>query len=157
MSKLMSLFKPRTPAANEVSVIAVPDIKDYLVREYERVNELKAENERLREQIEQARELKLKYDAALVTLDEYSKRQEISKSELKREQEKTARARQEADNCRDIVNTYKIQLNNAAVTRDQIKDEIISEVKNGLIEQISNYKGNLSKTIVREIIAGFGG
>lgn len=158
MSKMLAIFKQRTPKrANEVSVVSVPDIKEYLVREYERVNELKIQNEKLVEQLEQMRELQLKYDAALVTLDEYSKRQEIAKSELQRERERTERARQEADRQRDLVNSYKIQFNNAAVTKEQIKDEIIAEVKNGLVEQISNYKGNLSKTVVRAIIAEFGG
>ena len=155
MSKLPAIFKKRTP--NEVSVIAVPDIKDYLVKEYERVNELKFQNEMLREQVESAKEVQIKYDATLVTLDEYSKRLQIAKLENQREIERTEKARQEADRQRDLVNSYKIQFNNAAVTKEQIKDEIISEVKNGLIEQISNFKGNLSKTIVREIIAGFGG
>ena len=153
MSMLPAIFKKRTP--NEVSVISVPDIKDYLVKEYERVNELKLQNELLEAQIENAREVQLKYDATLVTLDEYSKRLQIAKTELQRERERTEKARQEADKCRDLVNSYKIQFNNAAVTKEQIKDEIISEVKNGLIEQISNCKGNLSKTIVREIIAGW--
>ena len=155
MSMLPAIFKKRTP--NEVSVIAVPDIKEYLVKEYERVNELKFQNEMLREQVESAKEVQIKYDATLVTLDEYSKRLQIAKLENQRERERTEKARQEADRQRDLVNSYKIQFNNAAVTKEQIKDEIISEVKNGLIEQISNFKGNLSKTIVREIIAGFGG
>ena len=103
---------------------------------------------------EQARELKLKYDAALVTLDEYSKRQELAKIELQREKDKTAKARQDAGNCRDLVNTYKIQFNNAAITKEQIKDEIISEVKADIIEKISSFKGNLSKKAVCEIILG---
>ena len=150
MSKLPALFKKRTP--NEVSVIAVPDIKEYLVREYERVEELRRENERLREQIEQYRELQMKYDAALVTLDEYSKRQEIAKIELQREKDRTAAARQEADKYRDTVNTYKIQFNNAAITREQIKDEVIAEVKNDIIERIIQFKGNLSKAAAREIV-----
>ena len=157
MSKLLAIFKPKPKIENKLALVSVPDIKEYLVREYERVNELKIQNETLVEQLEQMRDLQLKYDAALVTLDEYAKRQEVAKCELQRERERTEKARQEADKQRDLVNSYKIQFNNAAVTREQIKDEIISEVKNGLIEQISNFKGNLSKTIVREIIAGFGG
>ena len=157
MSKLLAIFKPKPKIENKLALVSVPDIKEYLVREYERVNELKIQNETLVEQLEQMRDLQLKYDAALVTLDEYAKRQEVAKCELQRERERTEKARQEADKQRDLVNSYKIQFNNAAVTREQIKDEIISEVKNGLIEQISNFKGNLSKTMVREIIAGFGG
>ena len=153
MGNLLAIFKPKTPVADAMPVISIPDIKEYLVKEYERVNDLKLENERLREQLEQAGELKLKYDAALVTLDEYSKRQEIAKLELQREKERTAKARQDADKCRDLVNTYKIQFNNAAVTKEQIKDEITSEIKADIIEKINAHKGNLSKQKVCEIIS----
>ena len=154
MSKLLAIFKPRTPAKNDVSVIAVPDIKEYLVREYERVNELRLQNEELRNQVEQGRELQLKYDAALVTLDEYAKRQEMAKLELQREKVRTDNARREADNYRDQVNSYKIQLNNAALTKEQIKDEIIAGVKADIIEKINSIRGNLSKKFVCEIILG---
>jgi hypothetical protein len=153
MGNFLAIFKPKTPVADAMPVISVPDIKEYLVKEYERVNDLKLENERLREQLEQARELKLKYDAALVTLDEYSKRQEIAKLELQREKERTAKARQDADQCRDLANTYKIQFNNAAITKEQIKDEITSEIKAAIIERIRSHKGNLSKQTVCEIIS----
>lgn len=151
MGKFLEVFRKPAPE-NKMPVISVPDIKDYLVKEYERVNELKAENDRLRELLEEARELRLKYDAGLVTLDEYSKRLELMKAELVREQERTANARQEADECRDLVNSYKIQINNAAVTKEQIRDEIVDEVKASIIEKINSYKGNLSKKKVCEII-----
>ena len=154
MGNFLAVFKTRRPAADKVPVITVPDIKDYLVREYERVNELKRENERLREREEQARELQLKYEAALVTLDEYSKRQELSKIELQRERDKTAKARQDAEHYRDVANSYKIQFNNAAVTKEQIREEIIAEVRSDIVEQIRSFKGNLSKTKVCEIVLG---
>ena len=154
MGNFLAVFKPKRPVEAETPVIRVPDIKDYLVKEYERVNELKLQNDFLRDQLEQADELQLKYDAALVTLDEYSKRQELAKIELQREKERTARAKEDADKYRDLLNTYKIQFNNAAITKEQIKDEIVSEVKADIIEKINGYKGNLSKQKVREIILG---
>lgn len=154
MGNFLAVFKTRRPAADKVPVITVPDIKDYLVREYERVSELKRENEQLREREEQARELQLKYEAALVTLDEYSKRQELSKIEIQRERDKTAKARQDAEHYRDIANSYKIQFNNAAVTKEQIRDEIIAEVRSDIVEQIRSFKGNLSKVKVCELILG---
>lgn len=156
MSNLLALFKPRKPAvsAKDVSIIAVPDIKEYLVKEYERGHELVRQNEMLREQVERCRELGMKYDATLVTLDEYSARLEKAQVEIQRERDRTANARQEADKYRDLVNSYKIQFNNAAVTKEQIKDEIISEVKADIIKKINGFKGNLSKKIVCAIILG---
>jgi hypothetical protein len=152
MGNFLTVFKPKRPTADEMPVIKVPDIKEYLVQEYGRVRELQNQNEYLRNQVDQARELKLKYDAALVTLDEYSKRQELAKIELQREKDRTEKARQEADKLRDIANTYKIQFNNAALTKEQIKDEIIAEVKDEIIAKVDSFRGNLSKEKVRAII-----
>lgn len=154
MGNFLTVFKrnrSKVPT-DEMPVIRVPDIKDYLVKEYERVNDLLFQNKLLEDRIEQARELKLKYDAALVTLDEYSKRQEASKIELQREKARTEEARKDADQLRDLVNTYKIRFNNAAITKEQITDEIIAKVKADIIEKIKSCKGNLSKEKVCEII-----
>lgn len=84
--KLFGKFKEKrltTMTDNEREVVvAVPDIKEYLVREYNRANDLKLIIEGQEQQLEKAEETKLKYDAALVTLDEYSKRLERAESEI---------------------------------------------------------------------------
>ncbi len=152
MGNFLAVFKRKKE--EEMPVIRVPDIKDYLVREYERVGSLKRQNDYLMNELEKAREVQLKYEAALVTLDEYSKRLELAGLELQRERERTARAREDADKQRDLVNSYKIQFNNAAVTKEQIKDEIIAEVKAGIVDMINSFKGNLSKKAVCEIVLG---
>ena len=135
-------------------VVSVPDIKDYLVKEYERVNALVRENKRLEETLELSREIKLKYDAALVTLDEYSKRLSNADSEIASEKQKTASAREEANILRDQLNSFKIKLNDAALTKEQMRDEIIDFFKDDLIEKIMCAKGNLSKQRVLDIIRG---
>lgn len=152
MGNFLAVFKRKKE--EEMPVIRVPDIKDYLVREYERVGNLKCQNDYLMNELEKAREVQLKYEAALVTLDEYSKRLELAGLELQRERARTARAREDADKQRDLVNTFKIQFNNAAVTKEQIKDEIIAEVKAGIVDMINSFKGNLSKKTVCEIVLG---
>ena len=154
----MNLFKRKdetsiTPITDVPVTVAVPDIKDYLVKEYERVNELKLYTEKLEEELELSREIKLKYEATLVTLDEYSKRLKNAENEIAKEKQKAAQARREADNYRDQVNSYKIQFAEAALTKDQIKDEIIEEFKAAVFENIANTKGNLSKAMVCAIIS----
>ena len=47
----------------------------------------------------------------------------------------------------------KIQFAEAALTKDQIKDEIIEEFKAAVFENINNTKGNLSKALVCAIIS----
>jgi hypothetical protein len=135
-------------------VVSVPDIKDYLVKEYERVNALVDENKRLEKALELSREIKLKYDAALVTLDEYSKRLSNADYEIAREKQKTASAREEANILRDQLNSFKIKLNDAALTKEQMRDEIIAFFKDDLIEKIMCAKGNLSKQRAIDIIRG---
>ena len=86
----MKLFKRRESCSNELSVndnneisagnkneliqVSVPDIKEYLVREYERVKLLEQQIDRLKAELEATEEIKIKYDAALVTLDAYSQK-----------------------------------------------------------------------------------
>lgn len=133
-------------------VISVPDIKEYLVNEYERVDKLRRKNEDLECQLEYARELKYKYDAALVTLDEYRKRLEMTEQLLDREKQKTEDARKETAKIKDEINSYKIILHDAALTKEAITDEIVVEFKSNLAENFNKIKGNLSRSIVAKII-----
>lgn len=133
-------------------VVTVPDIKEHLVREYERVNTLKLINDDLQQKLEQAEEIKLKYDAAMVTLDEYSKRLERAEREIASWKASYQRARQDVKSARDEVNSYKIQFNTAAVTKEEIKEEIVEELKSQIILNINNHKGNLSKKVACEIV-----
>jgi len=142
----------RLAVAKPEIVVTVPDIKEYLVKEYENVNNLNLKIEGLEQKIEQAREIEFKYNATLVTLDEYSKRLKQAEITIEREKEKTAKARQETRAAQDEVNTYKILLNNAALTKEEIADEIKDELKAQICLNINNHKGNISKKIACEII-----
>ena len=133
-------------------VVAVPDIKEYLVNEYERVDKLRQKIEYLENALENARETKYKYDAAMVTLDEYKKRLERSEDLVKREKQKVKDAQREVDEIKDEINSYKIIMHNAALIKEEIKDEIIVEFKSNLVEKFNAVKGNLSKIIVAKII-----
>lgn len=154
----MNLFKRRDNMAlivkeqPDVVSIAVPDIKQYLVNEYERVEGLKAKLEEYEIKLEEATELKFKYDATLVTLDEYSKRLKQADENINKEKQKVANTRNEMAKAKDELNTYKIMLHDAALTKDAIKDEIIAEFKSDLVKKINEIKGNLSKKCVLDII-----
>lgn len=136
-------------------VVSVPDIKEYLVKEYERVNDLKLINEGLEQKLQEAEETKMKYDATLVTLDEYSKRLERAEKEIRDWKESYQRARQDVKAAKDEVNSYKIKFNEAAITKEELEKEIVEEVKAAIISTISNHKGNLSKKTVCEIINSY--
>ena len=156
---LISKFKEKSLVAKKSDdkqlIVTVPDIKEYLVKEYERVNNLKLINEGLEQRLKEAEELKMKYDAALVTLDEYSKRLEKSEREISSWKDSYTRARRDIKAANDEVNSYKIKFNNAAITKEEIEKEIIDEVKSDIISRINACKGNLSKKAVCEIIAAY--
>lgn len=103
------------------AIISVPDIKEYLVKEYERVNNLKLINEGLEQQLKEAEEINLKYNATLVTLNEYSNRLELAEREITSWKNSYNRARQDVKSANDEVNSYKIKFNNAAITKAEIE------------------------------------
>ena len=147
-NRSLALRKPKEQAI----AVSVPDIKEYLVQEYERVNNLKLINESLQQQLEQSKEIKLKYDAAMVTLNEYSQRLKRYEEKMLSQNEKITKANHDVMMARDEVNSYKIQFTNAAITKEEIAEEIVEEMKNKIIHNINNHKGNLSKKVVCEIV-----
>ena len=152
----MNWFKKKEETALVVQenpvVVSVPDIKEYLVKEYERVNSLALEKEKLEEELRLAEEIKLKYEAALVTLDEYSKRLKNAEFKIETEKNNTERIKNKLNATRDELNSYKIKFNDLALTKEAMKDEIVIEFKNNLVERFNAVKGNLSKSIVATII-----
>ena len=152
----MKLFRKKEEVSlvvkEEPVVVAVPDIKEYLVKEYERVNLLISENENLLIEIEKFKEIQMKYEATLVTLDECSKRLKITENKLSEEKQRVLGVEAKLKHCRDEINTYKIRLQDAALTKEEIKDDIVLEFKSNLVEAINTVKGNLSKSIVAKII-----
>jgi uncharacterized protein (DUF3084 family) len=152
----MKLFKRKEETALVVKenpiVVSVPDIKEYLVREYNRVNSLVSEKEKLEEELKIAEEIKIKYEATLVTLDEYAKRLKNAESKIESEKNNAERIKNILNATRDELNSYKIKFNDLALTKEAMKDEIVFEFKDKLVERFNSVKGNLSKSIVALII-----
>ena len=151
----LSLFKPKALTVKKEPVfVSVPDIKEYLVKEYERVNLLREENERLLDELEKAKEVQMKYEATLVTLDEYSKRIDYHGKKLTQKDRDIIELQKKVSQARNELNSYKIKFNEAAITKEEIKEEVISDFRKELISKIKNHKGNLSKGVVCQIING---
>ena len=154
----MNIFKRKTELAvnqgNEI-LVPVPDIKDYLVKEYERVNALKLENERLEQLLAESEEIKLKYSAAMVTLKEYSDRLEQATRKMEDKNFRIEKSKEELRKANDAVNSYKIKLNETAITKEEITEEIIEEVKSEIIAMVNMFKGNLSKKTVCNLISKY--
>ena len=136
----------------ELATVQVRDIKEYLLDEYERSQKLFEQNERLKGQMLKAEEIKIKYDATLVTLDEYKTRLESYDRRFLEQEEKCNQAKEETRIVRDELNDYKIKFQRASITKEEIKAEIEREVKNDIIDRIMKHKGNLSKKTAVDIV-----
>ena len=88
----------------------------------------------------------------MVTLDEYSKRLKQADENIDKEKQKVANARNETARAKDELNTLKIKMHDAALTKEAMKDEVIDEFKSELIAKVNGFKGNLSKKYVLELI-----
>lgn len=154
----MKLFKRKKEnklaAYNGVNplTVSVPDIKGFLVQEFERSKGMQSIIDDLEEKLEIANEVKIKYDAAMVTIDEYSKRLDAADDKIFKAQEKLKEEREDHAITRDEFNSLKIRLNDAALTKAQIKNEIVREIKREIIAAIKAHKGALSKTSACEIV-----
>lgn len=136
----------------ELATVEVRDIKQYLMDEYERSQRLLEHNEYLKRRLEEAEEIKIKYDASLVTLDAYQKRLESQEKRLTDKDGKIESLQRQLADIREELNTCKIQLTRAALTKDEIKEEVVAETKKQIIQDIQEQKGSLSKMRVIGVI-----
>ena len=66
----------------DVQQIKVPDLKQYLLNGYKEIREVKNQNEQLQLKLEEESKYKLLYDGALVTLEEFKKREDENKKQI---------------------------------------------------------------------------
>lgn len=142
---------------NEVATIKVPEIKEYLVQEYERSQQLYQANERLREELRLSEETEEKYKATLVTLAEYKARLDRQEAVIKQREKEVEDTKAQMREVRDELNDYKIRFSRASLTKEGIREEVVEEVKSGILKTLLEVKGTLSKSKVEEIIRDWKG
>lgn len=139
---------------NEIQTIQVRDLKEYLVKDFEQIKTSEQIIENLKNQIEELNKIKIKYDATLITLEEFDARvlREKDKNvkleqQIKEKNEEIAKLNEEKNNCliRERIANDKIE---------NTKDFIISEFKDQIKQVINVQKGTLSKKKVIDLIDG---
>lgn len=150
----VEVVEPIDERRQELATVQVKDIKEYLLEEYERSKGLVDQVEMLKRQLFESKETKIKYDATLVTLDEYKERLNSYEKKFSEYEMLLSEARDETDSVRYELNDYKIRFQRASITKDEIKMEVIEEIKGKIIKAIMEHKGNLSKTKAVEIVRG---
>lgn len=139
--------------------ITVPDLKQYLINGYDEIREVKKEKEKLKNDLEKAKTYEDLYNATLVTLEEFRKRDEENKTNLRKLEYKINEKENEISNLKEQVNTYRIleietnkKIENIEKIKKEEKSNGIKEYKEKLIQEITNTKGNISKSKLFSII-----
>ncbi len=152
--KLFSKKNELVARNSEIQPIQVRDLKEYLVKDFEQIKASEQIIENLKSQIEELNKIKIKYDATLITLEEFDARvlREKEKNikleqQIKEKNEEIAKLNEEKNNCliRERIANDKIE---------NTKDFIISEFKEQIKQVINVQKGTLSKKKVIDLIDG---
>lgn len=153
----MKLFSKKNELVvrnSEIQPIQVRDLKEYLVKDFEQIKTSEQIIENLKSQIEELNKIKIKYDATLITLEEFDARvlREKEKNikleqQIKEKNEEIAKLNEEKNNCliRERIANDKIE---------NTKDFIISEFKEQIKQVINVQKGTLSKKKIINLIDG---
>lgn len=133
--------------------ITVPDLKQYLIKGYDEIREVKKEKEILKEDLEKAKKFEDLYNSELVVLNEFKERDEENKIIQIKLENKINEKETEIKNLKKQVNTYRIieietnkKIDNIEKIKKEEKNNSIKEYKEKLIEEINNTKGTISKS-----------
>lgn len=153
----MKLFSKKNELVvrnSEIQPIQVRGLKEYLVKDFEQIKTSEQIIENLKSQIEELNKIKIKYDATLITLEEFDARvlREKEKNikleqQIKEKNEEIAKLNEEKNNCliRERIANDKIE---------NTKDFIISKFKEQIKQVINVQKGTLSKKKIIDLIDG---
>lgn len=139
--------------------ITVPDLKQYLIKGYDEIREVKKEKEILKEDLEKAKKFEDLYNSTLVVLNEFKERDEENKIIQTKLENKIDEKETEIKNLKEQINTYRIieietnkKIDNIEKIKKEEKNNGIKEYKEKLIEEINNTKGTISKSKLVSII-----
>lgn len=139
--------------------IAVPDIKQYLVDEFNLIKDLEKDIKNKTKQINKLQETEQKYNMSLVTLNEYKERLVEKDKTIDslnntiKDKEKDIKYWQDMYNTTNLKNnTMGRQIEELVDKQNNISNIVIRDYKNRVFKNISDIKGHLSKDKVIETI-----
>ena len=137
---------------NEIQAIKVRDLKEYLVKDFEEIKTKEQTIDKLESEIEELKKIEIKYNATLITLEEFNARVLREKDKNIRLEQKIIEKNKEIAQLNEEKNNCLIREKIAIDKIENTKDFIIPEFKEKLKKVIDNTKGNLSKKKVIELI-----
>lgn len=150
--KLFSKKNNLVVKENEIQAIKVRDLKEYLVKDFEEIKTKEQTIDKLESEIDELKKIEIKYNATLITLEEFNAR-------ILREKDKNIRLEQKITEKNKEIAQLNEEKNNCLI-REKIANDKIEDTKNFVIPEfkekikkaIDDTKGNLSKKKVIELI-----
>lgn len=150
--KLFSKKNNLVVKENEIQSIKVRDLKEYLVKDFEEIKIKEQTIDKLESEIEELKKIEIKYNATLITLEEFNARVLREKDKNIRLEQKITEKNKEIAKLNEEKNNCLIREKIAIDKIENTKDFIIPEFKEKIKKVIDNTKGNLSKKKVIELI-----
>lgn len=139
--------------------ISVPDLKQYLLDGYKEIRQVKQEREELKQKLEDAQKYKQLYEATLITLEEFKLRDAENQENIKQLEEKLNVKNNIISDLNETIADYaakehKIEniLENIEDIKKQERKNSIKFYKEKLVIEIENYRGNISKSKLINLI-----
>lgn len=108
MFKILKRKKDDNCTSLSVQEIKVIDLKQYLVNGYNEIRQVKQKLEEKEEELEKEKIYKIKYDATLVTLDEFKNRDDENKEKIKKMEQKIIEKNEEIYELNSKLNSLII-------------------------------------------------
>lgn len=145
-------------------LVAVNDLKQYVVDAYEKEKTLSSSIEQMKNEIKELKD-KLK-EAAIekVVLDQKNDEVNRLESRVSQRERKIGLLEDSIDSLKNDLNTYRIKYRDTEKTIEDLKIQNKQEtsnqvmigrdkLKSNLMQQVEEHKGNLSKKIVLDLIS----
>lgn len=148
--KIKKLLLPEKK--QEIQTIPIRDLKEYLVKDFQKIKENEMIISNLKDRIDVLEKVELKYNATLITLEEFDSR-------IAREEENVIKLENKILGYKEEIKKLEEEKNNCIIKERQALDKlnnakkiIINEYQDKLINCINSEKGTLSKKKICEII-----
>ena len=122
--------------------VTISDIKQYLVDEFKKSDNQQKQIEELKDKLKSALELEIKYNATLITLDEYKKR-------LEDREKRIIKLDKDIEKLQKEVIKIEEQKNNEILKYKKLDIEYI-KLKNSFDEEVDNKANSIKKILSKE-------
>ena len=136
----------------EIQTIPVRDLKEYLVKDFQKIKEDEMIISNLKDRIDELEQIEIKYNATLITLEEFDSRIAREKEKVIKLEDKILGYKEEIKKLEEEKNNCIIKEKQALDKLNNARETIINEYQDKLIDYINSEKGQLSKKKICEII-----